>query len=71
MGTLHAVVGANIVGASSIRFVPRSGSASLRRALSAAIQLGPLFDGVHLTGIALRKGRATITGAGPGGKLKA
>jgi hypothetical protein len=71
MGKLHAVVGAKIVGVSSIRFVPRSGSPSLRRALSGAIQLGPLFDGVHLTGIALRTGRATLTGAGPGGSLKA
>ena len=70
-GTLHVVVGASIVGASSIRFVPRSGSASLRRALSATIQVGPLFDGVHLTGIALNAGRATLTGAGAGGKLKA
>jgi hypothetical protein len=64
-------VGATIVGLSSIRFVPRSGSAALRRALSGAIQLGPLFDGVHLTGIALNKGRATLTGAGAGGKIKA
>ena len=31
-------------------------------ALAAPIQLGPLPDGVHLTGIALRKGAATITG---------
>jgi hypothetical protein len=33
--------------------------------------VGPLFDGVHLTGIALKQGRATLTGAGAGGKLKA
>jgi hypothetical protein len=71
MGTLQAVVGAKIVGLSSIRLVPRSGSPALRRALRGAIQLGPLFDGVHLTGIALRSGRATLTGAGPGGKLNA
>jgi LmeA-like phospholipid-binding len=71
MGKLHAVVGAKIVGLSSIQLVPRGGSASLRRALSGAIQLGPLFDGVHLTGIALNSGRATLTGAGAGGKLKA
>jgi hypothetical protein len=70
-GKLHAVVGAKIVGLSSIRLVPRSGSPALRRALSGAIQLGPLFDGVHLTGIALRSGRATLTGAGPSGKLNA
>jgi hypothetical protein len=70
-GKLHAVVGAKIVGRSSIRFVPRSGSPALRRALGGAIQLGPLFDGVHLTGIALRDGRATLTGVGASGKLKA
>jgi hypothetical protein len=70
-GKLHAVVGARIVGISSIRFVPRSGTASLRRALQGAIQLGPLFDGVHLTGIALTKGRATLSGAGAGGRIKA
>ena len=58
-------------GCPSIRFVPRSGSPALRRALSGAIQLGPLFDGVHLTGIALRTGRALLTGGGPGGSLKA
>jgi hypothetical protein len=71
IGKLHTVVGAKIVGLSSIRFLPRSGSAALRRALSGAIQLGPLFDGVHLTGIRLDKGQATLTGAGAGGKLKA
>ncbi len=71
VGKLHAVLGAKIVGLSSIRFVPRSGSALLMRALSGAIQLGPLFDGVHLTGIALDAGRAALTGAGAGGKLKA
>jgi hypothetical protein len=71
MGKLHAVIGARIVGRSSIRLVPRSGSPSLRNALTGAIQLGPLFDGVHLTKIALLKGRATLTGSGPSGKLKA
>jgi LmeA-like phospholipid-binding len=71
MGKLHAVVGAKIVGLSSIRFIPRGGSPVLERALSGAIQLGPLFDGVHLTAIALNKGRATLTGVGAGGKLKA
>lgn len=71
IGKLHAVVGAKIVGRSSLRLVPRSGSPALRRALTGAVQLGPLFDGVHLTGITLDKGRATLTGAGAGGKLKA
>ena len=70
-GKLHAVFGARIVGISSLRLVPRSGTGALERALSGAIQVGPLFDGVHLTGIALKQGRATLTGAGAGGKLKA
>ena len=69
-GKLHAVVGARIVGLSSIRLLPRSGSAALRRALSGAIQVGPLFDGVHLTRIALKQGRATLTGAGAGGNAE-
>jgi hypothetical protein len=71
IGKQQAVLGAKIVGLSSIRFVPRGGSPALTRALTGAIQLGPLFDGVHLTGIALHKGGATLTGAGPGGKIKA
>jgi hypothetical protein len=71
MGTLHAAVGARIVGLSSIRLVPRNGSAVLRRALADPIQLGPLPDGVHLTGIVLHTGRATLSGRGDGGKLKA
>jgi hypothetical protein len=71
VGKLHAVLGARIVGLSSIRLLPRSGPVALRHALSGAIQLGPLFDGVHLTGISLRKGRATLAGGGGGGKLKA
>jgi LmeA-like phospholipid-binding len=71
IGKLRAVVGARIVGLSSVRLLPRSGTPALRRALSGAVQLGPLFDGVRLTGIALQKGGATITGAGPGGTIKA
>jgi LmeA-like phospholipid-binding len=71
VGKQRAIVGARIVGLSSIRFVPRGGSPVLSRALTGAIQLGPLFDGVHLTGIALHRGGATLTGAGPGGKIKA
>jgi hypothetical protein len=70
-GKLHAVFGARIVGISSIRLLPRSGNAALEQALGGAIQVGPLFDGVHLTGIALQLGRATLTGGGGGGKLKA
>jgi hypothetical protein len=71
LGQQHVVVGAKIVGRSSIRLVPRSGSPALRRALTGAIQIGPLFDGVHLTGITLKPGRATLTGAGAAGKLNA
>jgi LmeA-like phospholipid-binding len=70
-GKLHAVFRARIVGISSIRLIPRSGNAALERALGGAIQVGPLFDGVHLTGIALQLGRATLTGEGGAGKLKA
>jgi LmeA-like phospholipid-binding len=71
VGTLHAAVRARIVGVSSIELVPVSGTPALRRALSAPIQLGPLPDGVHLTGIAMRTGSATIAGRGEGGVLKA
>lgn len=71
MGTQRAAVRARVVGLSSIKLVPVSGSRPLMRALVAPIQLGPLPDGVHLTGIALRKGRATLTGRGEGGKLRA
>ncbi len=58
-------------GLSSIELVPVSGSPTLRRALAAPIQLGPLPDGVHLTAIALHTGSATIAGTGEGGQLKA
>jgi hypothetical protein len=64
-------VRARILGVSSIKLVPLSGSQTLARALAAPIQLGPLPDGVHLTGIVLRTGRATITGQGDSGRLKA
>jgi len=71
MGTLHVAVRARILGVSSIKLVPLSGSQTLARALAAPRQLGPLPDGVHLTGIVLRTGRATITGQGVSGRLKA
>jgi LmeA-like phospholipid-binding len=71
VGTLHAAVRATIVGRSTIKLVPVSGTATLRRALATSIQLGPLPDGVHLTGIALRSGSATIAGSGEGGELQA
>jgi hypothetical protein len=71
MGTLHGAVRAKIVGQSSIELVPLSGSPAFRRALAAPIKLGPLPDGVHLTGIVLRKGSATIVGRGEAGRLRA
>jgi LmeA-like phospholipid-binding len=71
MGTLHAAVRARIVGASSFELVPVSGSSTLTRALATPIPLGPLPDGVHLTGIALHAGRATISGSGDAGGIKA
>jgi hypothetical protein len=71
MGTLHAAVRARILGVSSLRLIPVSGSQALVRQLASPIQLGPLPDGVHLTGIVLRKGRATISGRGESGKLRA
>jgi hypothetical protein len=71
VGTLHAAVRAEILGVSSIKLVPVAGSQTLTRALATPIQLGPLPDGVHLTSIVLRKGRATLTGRGEGGKLRA
>jgi hypothetical protein len=71
VGSLQVAVRAKILGASAIQLVPISGSQMLMRALATPIQLGPLPDGVHLTGITLRKGRAMIAGQGGGGKLKA
>ncbi len=71
MGTLHAVVRAKIVGASSFELVPVSGSSTLTHALTTPIPLGPLPDGVHLTGIALQPGRATISGSGNAGGIRA
>src|SRR4051812_41328800 len=70
-GGLNAAVRAKIVGASSIELVPIGGSATITRALVTPIQLGPLPEGVHLTGIVLRKGAATIRGRGDAGSLKA
>jgi hypothetical protein len=71
MGSAHAAVTAKILGVSSIRLMPISGSATITRALASPIQLGPLPDGVHLTGIELRAGRASLTGHGDGGKIRA
>jgi LmeA-like phospholipid-binding len=70
-GGLNAAVRAKVVGVSSIQLVPIGGSATITRALVPPIQLGPLPEGIHLTGIALRKGEATITGRGDAGSLKA
>jgi hypothetical protein len=69
-GSLKAAVRAKILGISSIELVPVSGSATLMRALADPIQLGPLPEGIHLTGITLRKGAATIAGRGGAGELE-
>lgn len=70
-GALHGTVRAKVVGRSSIQFIAVKGSAPLMQALKAPIQLGPLPDGVQLTGIVLRKGRATIVGRGEAGTIRA
>jgi LmeA-like phospholipid-binding len=71
LGSRHAAMTARIVGTSSVKLVPLGGSATLAGQLSAPIQLGPLPDGVHLTAITLRAGRATITGGGRAGRIRA
>ena len=71
MGSQRAAVSATIVGASSLKLVPAGGPASLAAALTAPIQLGPLPDGVHLTRITLRAGRALIAGGGGAGTIRA
>jgi hypothetical protein len=70
-GALRGTVRAKVVGGSSIQLIAVTGSAPLMRALQAPIQLGPLPDGVQLTGIVLRKGRATIVGRGEAGTIRA
>jgi hypothetical protein len=69
-GALKAAVRAKLVGVSSIQLVPVSGSPTLTRAFAGPIQLGPLPEGIRLTGILLRKGGATITGRGDAGELE-
>ena len=49
IGKLHAAWEPGSWALSSIRLVPRRGSATLAARSPAPIQLGPLFDGVHLT----------------------
>jgi hypothetical protein len=71
LGTRHAAMTAAIVGASSVKLVPLSGSATLASEVGGPIQLGPLPDGVHLTAVTLRAGRATITGGGDAGRIRA
>jgi len=44
---------------------------ALLNRLGCDIAIGPLPEGIHLTGISLRKGAATITGRGNAGGLKA
>ncbi len=71
LGTLRAVVRAQVVGRSSIELVPVSSSQPLRQGLAHPIQLGPLPDGVRLTGVVLRLNRAVIVGRGAAGEIKA
>lgn len=71
IGTRQVAISATIAGASSVRLAPAGGSATLAAALAAPLQLGPLPDGVHLTAITLRAGRATISGGGGAGSLRA
>jgi hypothetical protein len=72
MGTQHAAMSATIVGASSVKLVPLgSGSSALAGELASPIQLGPLPDGVRLTAVTLRAGRATISGGGDAGRIRA
>ena len=71
IGSQQATVSAAVEGRSSIRLVPLGGSATLTRALGEPIVLGPLPDGVRLTGVVLRPGRATIRGGGGSGEIEA
>jgi hypothetical protein len=70
VGSLRAVVRAKVVGRSSIQLVPASGSQPLAEGLAQPIQLGPLPDGVRLTGVVLRLNRAIIVGRGGAGELE-
>jgi hypothetical protein len=72
VGPQRGTVRAKLAGPSSIQLIAVSGASSpLARALEAPIALGPLPDGVHLTQIVLRKGRATIFGRGDAGTIQA
>jgi hypothetical protein len=70
-GMLHASVTARVAGRSSIELVPLKGSPLLTQALRSPIRLGPLPDGVRLTGVTLRGGTARIAGRGEAGDLQA
>jgi hypothetical protein len=70
-GSLRGTVRARVRGPSSIQLIVVNGSAPLAQALRTPIQLGPLPDGVQLTGIELRKGQATILGRGEAGTIRA
>ena len=70
-GSLRGTVRAKVVGGSSIQLIAVNGSGPLVQALETPIQLGPLPDGVQLTGIVLNKGLATILGRGEAGTIRA
>jgi LmeA-like phospholipid-binding len=70
-GSLRSTVRVKVVAGSSIQLIAVNGSALLVGALETPIQLGPLPDGVQLTGIVLSKGFATILGRGEAGTIRA
>ncbi len=70
-GSLRGTVRAKVVGGSSMQLIAVKGSSPLMQALAQPIQLGPLPDGVQLTGIVLSKGLATILGRGEAGTIRA
>ena len=70
-GSLRGTVRAKVVGGSSLQLIAVKGSSPLMQALAQPIQLGPLPDGVQLTGIVLSKGLATILGRGESGTIRA
>ena len=70
-GSLRGTVRAKVIGGTSIQLIAVSGSSPLVQAFKTPIQLGPLPDGVTLTGIVLTKGQATIVGRGEAGTIDA
>ena len=70
-GSLRGTLRAKVIGRSSIQLIAVNRSGPLAQALETPIQLGPLPDGVELTGIVLSKGQATIVGRGEAGTIRA